>query len=227
MVAPSTGVAIKIKAIGLRSDRRARLGVIARLLLVVGRHRDDLAAERLVDLGELAKHVRAEVVVDMDDGDSLETLVERVFRRRRALQRVGRDGAEEHAVGLTRAAKRGQRRRRRRRRDLNDLRRAGNRGQDRDRHRRDDAADDDRDLLQLHQLIGGVDRDRALALRVVNVGDELAAVRAAGVVEVAERHLDGFGAGLPVFSGGAGQLHHEADGNRALVRARRLAERER
>ena len=79
----------------------------------------------------------------------------------------------------------------------------------------------------MHKLIGGVDRDRALALRVANIRDELAAVRAARIVEVPERHLDGFGAGLPVFSRRAGQLHHEADGNRALVRARRAAERER
>ena len=62
---------------------------------------------------------------------------------------------------------------------------------------------------------------------VANVGYELAAVRAARVVQVAERHLDGFGARLPVFSRRAGQLHHEADGDRALVRARRAAERER
>ena len=36
-------------------------------------------------------------------------------------------------------------------------------------------------------------------------------LHAARVVDVAERHLDGFGAGLAVFAGRAGQLHDEAD----------------
>ena len=47
-----------------------------------------------------------------------------------------------------------------------------------------------------------------------------------GVVQVSERHLDGFGARLPGIRR-AGQLHHYADRDRALVRARRAAERKR
>ena len=121
----------------------------------------------------------------------LQPLVEREFRRRRALQRVGGDRAEEDAVGLALARQLGQRRRRRGRRDLHHARRGGDRGQDRDRHRRDDAADDRRHLLHLDELGGDVDGDVALALRVAGVGDELAAVaEAAGIVDVAERHLD-------------------------------------
>ena len=103
---------------------------------------------------------------------------------------------------------------------------AGHRGEDRDRDRGDDAADDDRDLLELNELVGGVDRQRALALRIARVGDELAAMRAAGVVEIAERHFDRFGAGLAIFAGRAGQLHHDADGDRAIGGARRRGEGE-
>ena len=40
----------------------------------------------------------------MDDGELLQPLVEREFRRRRALQGVGGDRAEEDAVGLALAA---------------------------------------------------------------------------------------------------------------------------
>ena len=57
---------------------------------------------------------------------------------------------------------------------------------------------------------------------VARVGGELAAVaEAAGVVDVAERHLDRFRAGLAVFAGRAGQLHHDADGDVAIGGERR------
>ena len=98
------------------------------------------------------------------------------------------------------------------------LSRAGDRGQDRNRHRGDDAADDDRHFFHLHELIGGVDRERALALRVARVGDELAAVRAAGIVDIAERHLDRLRAGLAVLACRSGQLHHHADRDLAILR---------
>ena len=47
---------------------------------------------------------------------------------------------------------------------------------------------------------------------------ELAAVGAAGLVEVPERHLDRFRAGLAVGAGWAGQFHDEADGDIAILR---------
>ena len=139
------------------------------------------------------------------------------LRRRGALQGVGRDRAEEDAVGLSVAAELGQRRRRRGRRDLDDARRRRDRGQDRDRHRRDDAADDRRHLLHLDELGRHVDGDVALALRIARVGDELAAVaEAAGIVDVAEGHLDRLRAGLAIGPSRAGQLHDDADGDVAI-----------
>ena len=46
--------------------------------------------------------------------------------------------------------------------------------------------------------------------------DELAAADAAGVVEVAERHLDRLRAGLAVGAGRSGQFHDQADGDVAV-----------
>ena len=74
-----------------------------------------------------------------------------------------------------------------------------------------------------HQLLGDVDRDIALALGVAGVGDELAAVDAAGIVDVAQRHLDRLGAGLAVGAGRASQLHDDADGDVAIGGAGRAA----
>ena len=74
----------------------------------------------------------------------------------------------------------------------------------------------DRHLLHLNELRRRVDGDIALALRVARVGHELAAVDAARIVDVAERHLDRLGAGLAVFAGRPGQLHDQADRDVAI-----------
>ena len=45
---------------------------------------------------------------------------------------------------------------------------------------------------------------------VAGIGHELAAVAdAAGIVDIAERHLDRLGAGLAIFAGRSGQFHDE------------------
>ena len=81
-------IADQIEAVRTAGHRGGDFCLIARLLLIVGRHRNDFAAERLIGFGKLAHHVDAEVVVDMDDGELLEALVKRIFGRRNALQRI-------------------------------------------------------------------------------------------------------------------------------------------
>src|SRR6185312_12996899 len=72
-------------------------------------------------------------------------------------------------------------------------------------------------LLDVDQLRRLVDGDRALALAVAGIGDQLAArAEPAGIIEIAERHFHRLGARLPVGSGGTGQFHHEADGDIAI-----------
>ena len=76
-------------------------------------------------------------------------------------------------------------------------------------------------FLTCTSWVADVDRDVALALGIARVGDQLAAAgEAAGVVDVAERHLDRLGAGLAVFAGRPGQLHHHADGHVAVGECR-------
>ena len=58
-------------------------------------------------------------------------------------------------------------------------------------------------------------------MRIARVGDEPAALRAAGRIEVAERHLDRFGARLAVLAGRPRELQHHTDRDRAIGGVRR------
>ena len=58
-------------------------------------------------------------------------------------------------------------------------------------------------FLTCTSCVADIDGDIALALRVAGIGDELAAVDAARIVDVAKRHLDRFRAGLAVVAGRA------------------------
>ena len=155
---------------------------------------------------------------------SREPLVHRVLGRRRALERVRGDGAEEPPAGLAVPPELRQRRRGGCGGDLHHPRGARHRGQDRDRDRGDDPADHHGHALHVHQLLGLVDGHGALALAVADVGCEVAARDAARLVDVAERHLDRLGAGLAVLPGGARELHHHAHRHLAVLRRGRRGE---
>ena len=97
---------------------------------------------------------------------------------------------------------------------------AGHRGQDRDRDRGDDAADDRPGPSSSWTSWFAASTASVPWLCASRVSaTSLQPCGAAGVVQIAERHLDRLGAGLAIFAGRAGQFHHDADRDRRSRRA--------
>jgi hypothetical protein len=97
---PVHGIAHQVERIRRPLEGLRDLRLVGGLARVVGRHRDEGAAERRVRLGELPDHVDAEVVVDVDHRQASEAQIQRVLRGGHALEGIGRDRAEEPPAAL-------------------------------------------------------------------------------------------------------------------------------